>query len=245
MRGEWGQPRLETCLRKVDIYTLRFLSLWTHSSQSVALCRAAHVTAYGWQLSQCAVQLLCVCVFEFRCDTERNRGSRLHFPPQFSDVCAQTDNDTHSLSHYANTSSHTLPCSQTRTSIIREGLSSYRCFFLILIHGGLCEQVWWPCLQNRPSSLSRGKHNQLARHFLNQDKRVCLLWQRKKYIINDFFCSGFVSVSQTERAIGRETHSTNTSPSDSQGCLQRLDQYFFWCLLLEHRVHRLLSKHKQ
>lgn len=43
------------------------------------------------------------------------------FPTSVSDVRTQTDGDTHSFSHYANTSSHILLCSQTITSIIREG----------------------------------------------------------------------------------------------------------------------------
>lgn len=103
------------------------LSLWPHSSQSVALCPAALAMACGWQLSQGYVQ----CIggegkgdVPHREECGETTECAFFVAVYWSNTHTHTriytmaHHDTLSLSHYENTSSNTQRCLQTSIRLL-------------------------------------------------------------------------------------------------------------------------------
>lgn len=101
------------------------LSLWPHSSQSVALCPAALAMACGWQLSQGYVQ----CIGgegkgdvphreEYGETTEWAFFVAVYWSNTHTHIYTMAHHDTLSLSHYENTSSNTQLCLQTSIHLL-------------------------------------------------------------------------------------------------------------------------------
>lgn len=141
------------------------LSLWPHSSQSVALCPAALAMACGWQLSQGYVQ----------CIGGEGKGDVPH-----REECGETtewaffvavywsNTHTHVYTQWHTTTHSPYPIMKTpllTLSIACRPLYVYyyrralQLLLLIFICGGFWEQVWWSCWQNPPLALSQGTRN--------------------------------------------------------------------------------------
>lgn len=141
------------------------LSLWPHSSQSVALCPAALAMACGWQLSQGYVQ----------CIGGEGKGDVPH-----REECGETtewaffvavywsNTHTHVYTQWHTTTHSPYPIMKTpllTLSVACRPLYVYyyrralQLLLLIFICGGFWEQVWWSCWQNPPLALSQGTRN--------------------------------------------------------------------------------------
>lgn len=141
------------------------LSLWPHSSQSVALCPAALAMACGWQLSQGYVQ----------CIGGEGKGDVPH-----REECGETtewaffvavywsNTHTHVYTQWHTTTHSPYPIMKTLLLTLRVACRPLYFYYyrralqlllLIFICGGFWKQVWWSCWQNPPLALSQGTRN--------------------------------------------------------------------------------------
>lgn len=176
-----------------------------------------------------------VCGWEgFRLNGERNKeGQRASCLPQF----LYTHNDTHSLSHYTNTSSHTGLLPDLNFYYQRRALQ-LPVLLLIFICGSFCRQMRQPCLPNPLPSLLQGNTiNQLT--FTPEQVRLFSLAGENASLMT--FSALVFSIQPDVHNFRSSSVQHKYLPSNSQGCLQCLDRYFSSYLLLEHQVQQLLS----
>lgn len=143
------------------------LSLWPHSSQSVALCPAALAMACGWQLSQGYVQ----CIGgEGKGDVPHREEYGETTEWAFFVLCCLLVKHTHTHVYTQwRTTTHS-PYSIMKTPLLTLSVAcrplyvyyyrrALQLLLLIFICGGFWEQVWWSCWQNPPLALSQGTRN--------------------------------------------------------------------------------------
>lgn len=169
MRAQYGWMAAkvrELFKKKWHLNTLQgCLSLWPHSSQSVALCPAALAMACGWQLSQGYVQ----CIGgegkgdvphreEYGETTEWAFFVAVYWSNTHTHIYTQWHTTTHSPYPIMKTPLLTLSvaCRPLYVYYYRRAL---QLLLLIFICGGFWEQVWWSCWQNPPLALSQGTRN--------------------------------------------------------------------------------------
>lgn len=133
----------------------------------------------------------------------------------------------HSLPHYANTSSGTLHCSHTLTSIIRERLSSYCLFFLSFVVAPVsrCDGL---CLQTPPASVSRPSYRKTTKpacRHLDLNKYVVLALAKGNTSLIAFCSSLSIQPNGDTFRSSDLYHKISALPSDSQACVELLNQY--------------------